>query len=67
MGDEYISVANVAKTIASFFGGKVVFIKDKPEGETLPFIINNKLKTASNKNLFTPFSTALTEYFNSIK
>ena len=67
VGDEYISVANVAKTIASFFGGKVVFIKDKPEGETLPFIINNKLKTASNKNLFTPFSTALTEYFNSIK
>ena len=66
-GNEYISVASTAKTIADFFGARIVFLENKTEGETLPFIVNHKLKTASNKDFFTPFPTALTEYLNSVK
>ena len=61
-GEDYVSVADVAKMIAGLFGSDVIFLKDKPEGETLPFIDNDKLKLVLNKNLFTPFSSALMKY-----
>ena len=66
-GNEYVSVAEAGQTIADFFKAKVVFLKDKPEGETLPFLENKKLKTVSGKNFFTPFSSALSEYLSAIK
>jgi len=66
-GDEYISVAEAGQAVADFFKAKINFLKDKTEGETLPFLENNKLKTAVGKNLFTPFSVALSEYLSILK
>jgi len=66
-GDEYVSVAEAGKTVADFFKAKVAFLKDKPEGETLPYLVNNKIKIALGKNFFTPLSSALTEYLAMIK
>ena len=66
-GDDYVSIADAAQTIAKFFNAKIVFLKDKPEGEALPFLFNDKIKKVSNKNLFTTFLTSLIEYLCSIK
>lgn len=66
-GDDYVSVAAAARSIANFYQIKTTFLKDKPEGETLPFLHNNKIKTALKKKLFTPFPAALKEYLNTLK
>ena len=66
-GDEYLPIAVVAKLIADFFSARTVFLKDKHEGETLPLMDTNKLKSTSNTNHFTPFSQALEEYLKSFK
>ncbi len=60
--DEYISVAETAKMIAEYLDTEVEFLKDKKEGETLPFMDNTKLKKAASKLDFAPFSIALREY-----
>lgn len=65
-GDEYVSVADAARLIADFFKVKVVFLKDKPEGETLPFMECSKLKAAT-KMQFTPLRKALAGYLSSVK
>lgn len=65
--DDYVTVADAAKTIAQFFKGKVNFLKNKPEGETLPFLSNHKIKAAVPDLRFTPFAPALTEYLNTLK
>ena len=66
-GDEYVTVAEAGRLIADFCKVKVEFLKDKTEGETLPFLENNKIKVATGKNLFTPFEIALAEYLKTIK
>ncbi len=63
--DEYVSVAEAAKKIADFFKVKVALLKDKPEGETLPFMDCSLLKQATGLG-FTPFKKALPEYLSSI-
>src|SRR3989338_5288471 len=45
-GDDYISVRDTATAIASFFNVKVNFLENKPEGETLPFLSNQKIKNS---------------------
>src|SRR3989344_6072095 len=45
-GDDYISVRDTAKDIANFFSVKVNFLENKPEGETLPFLSNQKIKNS---------------------
>ncbi len=65
-GDDYISVRDTALDIAKFFKVKVNFLENKPEGETLPFLSNQKIKNAINGDLFTPFSVALNEYLKSL-
>lgn len=61
-GDEYLTTAEVARTIAQVFGGDVIFLKDKKEGETLPFGDNAKIKRACGRDGFTPFAQAIREY-----
>lgn len=63
-GGEYISVADTAKTIANHFDAKVVLLKDKPEGETLPFMNTETLRTEVPNEHFTPFEKALKEFLN---
>lgn len=65
-GDDYVSVRDTACDIAKFFGVKVNFLENKPEGETLPFLSNQKIKEGLSNDLFTPFSIALAEYLKSL-
>ncbi len=65
-GDDYISVRDTAIDIAKFFRVKVNFLENKPEGETLPFLSNQKIKNTIKNDLFTPFSVALDEYLTSL-
>jgi len=66
-GDEYLSVADVAHDIADRYNARVVFKTDKPEGETLPFLNTTKLKSASPKNSFTPWSVAVADYLQALR
>jgi dTDP-4-dehydrorhamnose reductase len=66
-GNEYVSVSETAKQIAEFFSAEVELLKDKPEGETLPFMDSTKLKTVLGKDLITPLPDALKEYLALIK
>jgi len=60
-GGDYVSVAESAETIARFFGAQVVFLRDKKEGDTLPFMDTAKLRQSSG-DFFTPFTDSLAEY-----
>ena len=66
-GDDYVSIRDTATGIAKFFGVKVAFLENKTEGETLPFLSNQKIKNSLNNDLFTPFSLALKEYLTSLQ
>src|SRR3989344_7415516 len=66
-GDDYVSVYDTATAIATFLNVKVNFLENKPEGETLPFLSNQKIKNNLENNLFTPFSGALSEYLILLK
>lgn len=61
-GDEYLTTAEAARKIAQVFGGEVIFLKDKKEGETLPFGDNRKIKQVCSRDGFTPFAKAVQEY-----
>ena len=65
-GNEYLSVAESAKMIADFFDASLVFLKDKKEGEMLPFMATAKLKSASADHI-TPFKDSLVEYLLSLQ
>jgi len=65
-GNEYTSVAESARAIAEFFGAKVVFLDDKKEGETLPFMSTKKLKQQDG-DYFTPFRYSMNEYLESLR
>jgi UDP-glucose 4-epimerase len=60
-GNEYTSVAETAKAIADFFGVEMEFLRDKREGETLPFMSTGKLKRAFGDDI-TPFARSLGSY-----
>lgn len=60
-GSEYPSVAESAEAIAAFFGAEVAYLRDKKEGDTLPFMDTAKLRNSTN-DFFTPFSDSLNEY-----
>lgn len=66
-GDDYISVKDTARGIAKFFNVEVSFLENKPEGETLPFLSNQKIKDSLKNDFFAPFPIALEEYLQSIK
>jgi len=64
-GNEYVSIAEIASMIADFFGASLVFLKDKKEGETLPFMDTAKLKRSSVDQI-TPLKDSLNEYLESL-
>lgn len=66
-GNEYLTVSEAGKMVAEFFGSKIKFLTQNREGETLPYLINEKIKKASSKNLFTPFPKALSEYLSLLR
>lgn len=66
-GDDYISVAETSRILAEHFNIEVEFLNNKKEGETLPFMDNEKLKKVNINVEFTPFKDAITEYLKTIK
>lgn len=60
-GNEYIKISALTKKISYFFGSKVLFLKDKKEGETLSFMNTRKIKSIT-KNYFTNFEKNLIKY-----
>jgi nucleoside-diphosphate-sugar epimerase len=64
-GDEYLSIADSAKMIAEILGAELIFLPDKREGETLPFMLTDELKRSAG-NHFIPFTTALSQYLKSL-
>jgi hypothetical protein len=47
-------------------GGRVEFLTDKPEGETLPFMDTSKLRSSALKKRFATFPSALRDYLDSL-
>ena len=66
-GHEYETVAQTANAIAMHFDSKAVFLEDKTEGQTLPFMENKKLIAEVGQDFFTPFLTALPNYLDTLK
>ena len=60
-GKEYVKISVLSKKICNFFGSKVVYLKDKKEGETLSYMNTNKLRYKM-KNYFTDFEKNLVNY-----
>jgi len=60
-GNEYIKISTLTKKISYFFGTKVLFLKNKKEGETLSFMNTRKIKNIT-KNYFTEFDKNLISY-----
>jgi len=65
-GSDYLTVANSAGMIADFFKVNVVFLRDRKEGETLPFMDCSALAKAAGVRM-TPFGEALSEYLGTLQ
>ena len=63
-GNDYNSVAETAKIIADATSSKMNFLKDKKEGNTLPFMSINKLRKENLSKLPRDTKHALSEYIN---
>lgn len=61
-GNEYVSISKTATVIAAFFKAEVCYLRDKKEGETLPFMDNEKLKRATGVDIYAPLADALRRY-----
>lgn len=61
-GNEYVSLKDTAHAVANLFNAKSVFLRDKPEGETLPRMDTRKVRALFSAGAFTPFQKALKEY-----
>ena len=66
-GDNYLSVKETAKIIAKHFGVKLKNIKEKPEGETLAYMDNQKIINSLNSNIFSEHIESLKNYLNNLK
>jgi len=65
--DEYVSVAQTAKIIAEFYNSQIIFLEDRKEGESLPFMDNTRIKNTLKKNCFTPLTVALHKYLEKLQ
>ena len=65
--NDYVTVKHTADKIAKFFGAKVEILKNKTEGETLPYLDNSKLVESFNFNLISEFEESLNSYLNELK
>ncbi|MCX6237752.1 MAG: NAD(P)-dependent oxidoreductase [Bacteroidia bacterium] len=64
-GNEYITVSEAANLIADFYSSEVVYLHNKKEGDTLPFMSTMKLvKTLNHK--FRPSDDSITKYLQTL-
>lgn len=61
-GNEYASIGETAKIIADYFATDVRYLRDRKEGETLPFMENVKLKHVVGADLFVALTSSLRWY-----
>jgi UDP-glucose 4-epimerase len=64
-GDDFLPVREAAEDVARALGAEVAFEPERQEGETLPFLNNGAVKTASGL-AFTPFREALATYVQQV-
>ena len=64
-GKEYFKISTLSKKICNFFGSKVVYLKNKKEGETLGYMNTHKIRYKM-KNYFTDFEKNLANYLKTI-
>ena len=65
--DNYLSVKETANIIAKHFEAKIKNIEEKPEGETLAYMDNQKIINSLNLNLFSEHIESLNNYLNNLK
>ena len=65
--NNYLSVKETANIIAKFFDVNVKNIEQKPEGETLPFMDNQKIVNSLDTDLFSDHIETLNNYLNILK
>ena len=65
--NNYLSVKETAKIIAKFFDVNIETLEDKTEGETLPFMDNQKLTDSLNKDRFSNHIKTLNNYLKNLK
>jgi len=64
--NNYLPVQETAGIIAKLFKVKIVNIKEKSEGETLPYMDNRKIINELNENLFSDHLLSLKNYLETI-
>ena len=62
--NNYSTVKDTAEIIANYFNSEIKMLNDKKEGETLPFIENNKIIKVVKDNLFSDFEDSLKAYLS---
>ncbi len=65
--NNYLSVKETAKIIAKFFNVNIESLKEKTEGETLPFMDNQKLTESLNEDHFSNHIETLNKYLKNLK
>lgn len=65
--DNYLSVKETAKIIAEIFDANIETLEEKTEGETLPFMDNQKIIDSLNKDHFSNHITTLNKYLKNLK
>ena len=63
-GNDYISVSETAKIIANKTSSKINFLRDKKEGNTLPFMSIFKIKKENAGKSPSEIKSTLCEYIN---
>lgn len=65
-GNDYDSVLKTAEQIADFFGSKLIFLDDKIEGYTLPYMDNSKLLSSFKGVLKSNQKNYLSKYLKTL-
>ena len=65
-GNDYDSVLKTAEQIADFFGSKLIFLDDKIEGYTLPYMDNSKLLSSFKGVLKSSQKNYLSKYLKTL-
>jgi len=64
---DYVSISDAAKIITSHTSSSLNYLSDKKEGETLPFMLIDKLVNVSSENVPRSFKSALVQYIDSFR
>ena len=66
-GKEYVSMAEAAESVSEVIGSPIEYLRDKIEGETLPFMDTRKLQNNLVSHEPLSFKSSLAQYFSSLK